>query len=884
MHSFFNEGNLEVDFSEPEKIPFRLPKSMFLNSRNIVSQIIPANDVTAVRFLGSVVVLEMLAPCVVDSFLPHEVEALVIEFRRDEEICRNLSGIKAEQQKVYKDSEAETIDFLSCSFIPPLSENGRRALKLWNRYPTVVFTWDGIPRRLLRAKRIYKQAVNSVSSPSPAPSPGFDQVPAPSPSPTPQSPSPSPSPSEAPEPALADSPLPSGGTSYRLPLPKAAPPPPPPPMHDTATTENKFMTAAAIATSAAGLVLIALLFILCTKKSRFEVKDGQRDEKPLLNFSSGDLSRDKAHAMDKDSSAAGMGKSTDIDEHSYLAKAESRAAHGGSTGQNISLPLPPGRMASSPAPPPPPPPKPPAPAPPPPPPKARRPPNPPLPAKPSPLGRPRQRSSSEGVDGVSDESEAPKAKLKPFFWDKVLANPDHSMVWHEIKAGSFQFNEEMMESLFGYAPVDKAKNERRKDSSGSVNPPSHFIQIIDPKKSQNLAILLKALNVTSEEVCDALREGHELPAELIQTLLRMAPSTDEELKLRLYDGDPSHLGLAETFLKVMVNIPFAFKRLEALLFVSNFQEEFPSIKESFETLEVACNELRNSRLFLKLLEAVLKTGNRMNDGTYRGGAQAFKLDTLLKLSDVKGTDGKTTLLHFVVLEIIRSEGVREARRLRGESGGRNLSSVDLAEEEFLPPQPPSSPVESAEYHRDLGLRVVSGLSDELQNVKKAAVIDCESLGETVSKLRNSLARTKGFLEKEMEEGGGGGGDFREAVASFVRRCESDMESLTEEESRIMALVKSTGDYFHGKAGKDEGLHLFVIVRDFLLMLEKACQDVRQKAKLPTRKRESSSISSSSHGSPSKSPVSGNRSLFPALRAREIEDDDDDDDFGSDRES
>lgn len=47
----------------------------------------------------------------------------------------------------------------------------------------------------------------------------------------------------------------------------------------------------------------------------------------------------------------------------------------------------------------------------------------------------------------------------------------------------------------------------------------------------------------------------------------------------------------------------------------------------------------------------------MNDGTIRGGAKAFKLDALLKLSEVKGTDGRTTLLHFVVQEMIRSEGM-----------------------------------------------------------------------------------------------------------------------------------------------------------------------------------------------------------------------------------
>lgn len=62
-----------------------------------------------------------------------------------------------------------------------------------------------------------------------------------------------------------------------------------------------------------------------------------------------------------------------------------------------------------------------------------------------------------------------------------------------------------MESLFGYAPADQNKNERKKGSSATTSP--QFIQIIEPKKAQNLAILLKALNVTTEEVCDALKEG-----------------------------------------------------------------------------------------------------------------------------------------------------------------------------------------------------------------------------------------------------------------------------------------------------------------------------------------------------------------------------------------
>ncbi|RWW82188.1 hypothetical protein BHE74_00009373 [Ensete ventricosum] len=88
----------------------------------------------------------------------------------------------------------------------------------------------------------------------------------------------------------------------------------------------------------------------------------------------------------------------------------------------------------------------------------------------------------------------------------------------------------------------------------------------------------------------------------------------------------------------------------------------------------------------------------MNDGTFRGGAQAFKLDTLLKLADVKGTDGKTTLLHFVVQEIIRSEGVRAVRMARESGSISSVNSDDLTDDSLH---------ESEDYYCKLGLKVIS---------------------------------------------------------------------------------------------------------------------------------------------------------------------------------
>lgn len=84
-----------------------------------------------------------------------------------------------------------------------------------------------------------------------------------------------------------------------------------------------------------------------------------------------------------------------------------------------------------------------------------------------------------------------------------------------------------------------------------------------------------------------LESGTELPVELLQSLLKMAPTADEELKLRLFSGDVSQLGIAERFLKVLINIPFAFKRVESLIFMSSYKEDFSWMKESFRTLEVS---------------------------------------------------------------------------------------------------------------------------------------------------------------------------------------------------------------------------------------------------------------------------------------------------------
>ncbi|KAI3503020.1 hypothetical protein L1887_31455 [Cichorium endivia] len=401
----------------------------------------------------------------------------------------------------------------------------------------------------------------------------------------------------------------------------------------------------------------------------------------------------------------------------------------------------------------------------------------------------------------ADDADGSKPKLKPLHWDKVRATSDRATVWDQLKSSSFQLNEDIMESLFGTNSGGSAKKE---DPRKSVVPPAiQENRVLDPKKSQNIAILLRALNVTQEEVSDALLDGNpdSLGAELLETLVKMAPTKEEEIKLRDYRGDVSKLGSAERFLKGILDIPFAFRRVEAMLYRANFENEVKYLRSCFQTLEAASEELKNSRLFLKLLEAVLRAGNRMNVGTNRGEATAFKLDTLLKLVDIKGTDGKTTLLHFVVQEIIRSE----------------VGNSDS--------KPESYPTFNEGTFKKQGLQIVGGLSRELGHIKKAAGMDSDVLSGYVSKLETGLQKIRltGHETEETE------GNFFDSMRGFLNEAEIEIAKIKIDEKKALGCVKEVTQYFHGDTAK-EGvypLRIFTIVRDFLGILDHVCKEVGQ---------------------------------------------------------
>ncbi|KAI7735209.1 hypothetical protein M8C21_030501, partial [Ambrosia artemisiifolia] len=426
------------------------------------------------------------------------------------------------------------------------------------------------------------------------------------------------------------------------------------------------------------------------------------------------------------------------------------------------------------------------------------------------------------VESAERKDEVLKPKLKGLHWDKVKSSSEKAMVWDQLKFSSFQLNEEMMETLF------MAKSSSTRHPNQSMNEPvarpvtaemTQRTRVLDPHKSRNIAILLRAFNLTIDEVCDSILQGNvdSLGSELLGSLLKMAPTMEEEVRLKEMNGalfDP-----AEKFLKAVIDIPFAFKRVDAMLYISNFDTEVDYLKGSFEMIKVnfssfcirisldvlvltrsACQQLRNSRMFIKLLEAVLIAGNRLNTGTNRGDAHAFRLDTLLKLIDVKGIDGKTTLLHFVVQEIARTEG--------------RVSQVNQ-QSEFC------DEVESTKR----GLEVVSSLSGELSSVKKAATMDIDLILKEVRRLATGLTKINEIIA--LNEQCGSNKRFSDSMNMFLQKAGNDIVQIEGEERVAVSMLKETTEYFHGNLTMEESqpLWIFMVVRDFLLVLDRVSKDV-----------------------------------------------------------
>ncbi|XP_022999645.1 formin-like protein 8 [Cucurbita maxima] len=388
-----------------------------------------------------------------------------------------------------------------------------------------------------------------------------------------------------------------------------------------------------------------------------------------------------------------------------------------------------------------------------------------------------------------------RSSLKPLHWDKINTNVDHAIVWDKMDGGSLSFNGNLMEALFGYVATNKKSPI---EQSGLNNGRRVLISILDSRRARNIAIILKSLNITRQELLDAITEGHGLDLDTLEKLVKITPTKEQQSKILEFDGNPLRLGDAESFIfHLLKAFPTAFNRLNAMFFRSSFKSELNRLKDFSQTLSRGCKELKEKGVFTKLLEATLKSGNRLNSGTTRGNAEAFNLNSLLRILNVKSTDIKSTLLHFIVEEVIKSEG----KKRFSNTDSKNLKSEEEIETEYV----------------ILGLSSMESLTSELSNVKKASTIDYEAFIISCPNLLIKISEIQNLISIE-------GGEYKRKMLEFVKSASEEVEIARGEQRRVLEELKKTNEYYE-IWDRENPLEIFVIVRDFVNTVNQVCDDI-----------------------------------------------------------
>ena len=402
-------------------------------------------------------------------------------------------------------------------------------------------------------------------------------------------------------------------------------------------------------------------------------------------------------------------------------------------------PPPPGGWKSG-APPPPPPPPPPGgwknggPPPPPPPPGGWKNGGPPPP--PPPPGPGSAKNSAMAPHGLGSGAK-PWKKLKALHWQKLHKAKTRKTVW-ESEREEFGLNVEELENLFSLADKPEKKVEKKKTTK---------VHLIGLKRSHNISIELSGMKLEFSKIRASLldMDDSKFSLEQLHVLKRSVPTDQEATKLRNYKGEKAKLGQVELYFMEVMSIPRLENRIDALIYKKTFVSCVAKLKEELNTLKQASSQVLNSNSLKLILEGVLAVGNYLNTGTTRGSAAGFKIQSLLKLKDIKGKDRKTSLLYFIVKELVKTnDKVRfftaEIEKVNAaEKFQKDYASVTLQQ---LSSQ--QAKLKEEILHSSVVLDDTSDLNDRFRDVMVPFAEDSE---ETLTLLRTILDDTVAGLNK-----------------------------------------------------------------------------------------------------------------------------------------
>ncbi|EYU34415.1 hypothetical protein MIMGU_mgv1a007441mg [Erythranthe guttata] len=212
-----------------------------------------------------------------------------------------------------------------------------------------------------------------------------------------------------------------------------------------------------------------------------------------------------------------------------------------------------------------------------------------------------------------------------------------------------EFDVSEIETLFSAAAP---KTDSSGGKTGAKKPAGSKpvkVQLIDLKRAYNVEIMLTKVKMPLPDMMAAALAMDEtiLDADQVENLIKFCPKKEEMELLKGYTGDPENLGKCEQFFLELMKAPRVESKLRVFLFKIQFNSQVSDFRKSLNIVNSACQEVRNSHKLKDIMQRILYLGNKLNEGTARGSAVGFKLDSLSKLADTRASIGRMTLMHYL---------------------------------------------------------------------------------------------------------------------------------------------------------------------------------------------------------------------------------------------
>ena len=161
-------------------------------------------------------------------------------------------------------------------------------------------------------------------------------------------------------------------------------------------------------------------------------------------------------------------------------------------------------------------------------------------------------------------------------------------------------------------------------------------KILDAQKDMSLLIVLAkhARNQSPESVKKSILrcDKNELSEFFVKSLIGILESIDNLSSLhKKYVNEYDSLTKADQFCITISTIERVVERLKCLLISQRYEQIMEECKKALGDAIKACQVIKRSKKFSKLLEYILMIGNIMNFGSYNAKAVGFDISYVTKV-------------------------------------------------------------------------------------------------------------------------------------------------------------------------------------------------------------------------------------------------------------